>query len=226
MDTQWQKLWDDVFTASAWGRYPPEDLIRFIARNFYAAPDRRAARILEIGCGPGANVWYLAREGFSVSAIDGSAVAIKRCAERLAAEGLTADLKVGDVNRLADLYPADHFDAVLDIGCLVCFTAAGQRAAVGQLHHVLKPGGKLFSRLFARGTWGDGLGREIEPGTFTDMTEGPLAGIGRVHFSSLAEVKALFAEFQDVAIETARVSYANRSREVINWLVSATKAPA
>ncbi|MDX2224293.1 MAG: class I SAM-dependent methyltransferase [Rhodospirillaceae bacterium] len=226
MDTQWENLWDDVFTASAWGRYPPEDLIRFVARNYYAAPDRKAVRILEIGCGPGANVWYLAREGFSVSAIDGSAVAIARCAERLAAEGLAADLKVGDVNRLSDHYAADQFDAVLDIGCLVCFTAAGQRAVVEHLHRVLKPGGKLFSRLFARGTWGDGLGQEVEPGTFTAMTEGPLAGIGRVHFADMAEVQALFAGFQDVGIETSRVSYAGRSREVINWLVSATKAPA
>ena len=40
-----------------------------------AVPDRRSVRLLEVGCGPGGNVWYMAREGYQVSG-DGSAVAM------------------------------------------------------------------------------------------------------------------------------------------------------
>lgn len=222
-DTSWEKLWDGVFTGRAWGQYPPEDLIRFVARNFYKRSDRSNVRILEIGCGPGANLWYLAREGFAAAGIDGSAVAIERAGKRLGDEGLKADLKVGDVNDLTTLYPADSFDAVIDVGCLVCFTSAGIAGVLEQVNKVLKPGGKVFSRLFGNGTWGEGLGRQVEPGTFTEIHEGPLAGIGRVHFASVDEARRLFGMFKDVQIETNRQSYAERTKEVVSLIVTATK---
>jgi len=38
----WDPIWERVFSSQAWGKYPGEDLIRFVARNFYAAPDRAA----------------------------------------------------------------------------------------------------------------------------------------------------------------------------------------
>ena len=60
----WYPVWK-VFVGQTWGKYPGEDLIRFIARNFYSRQIRRDTRILEVGCGPGANLWFLAREGFS-----------------------------------------------------------------------------------------------------------------------------------------------------------------
>ena len=69
-------IWDDVFRSRSWGKYPKEELVRFIARRYYGAPDRSAVRILDLGCGYGAATWYLAREGFAVSAIDGSRVII------------------------------------------------------------------------------------------------------------------------------------------------------
>jgi len=30
----WDKIWDKVFTEHEWGRYPAENLIRFIANNY------------------------------------------------------------------------------------------------------------------------------------------------------------------------------------------------
>src|SRR5664280_2125454 len=83
--------WDKLFGARAWGQYPSEELIRFVARNFFKVSDRRAVRILEIGCGPGANIWFMAREGYSASAIDGSATAIKQLTARLVRENIVYD---------------------------------------------------------------------------------------------------------------------------------------
>lgn len=223
-DTAWEKIWDDVFTGRDWGRYPPEDLIRFVARNFYNRPDRKSVRLLEIGCGPGANIWYLAREGFSASGIDGSSVAIDRAQKRLADEKLSAALTVCDVNHLSKYYAAASFDAVIDVCCLTCFTAAGISAALKQVQTVLKPSGKVFSRMFGRGTWGDRLGTEIEPGTFTGIKDGPLAGIGRVHFATIDEARALFGGFRNVEIETAHQSYAGRTKDVFSVIVTAEKA--
>src|SRR5271156_1950170 len=90
----WDPIWEDIFCSKSWGRYPPEHIIRFIARTFSGVRDRSTIRLLEIGCGPGANIWFMAREGFSVCGIDGSATAIDRAKQRLASEGLMADLRV------------------------------------------------------------------------------------------------------------------------------------
>ena len=61
--------WNDVFESRDWGRYPPEELIRFVARNFGDVPERGEVRFLEVGCGPGANIWFLRREGLAFGGI-------------------------------------------------------------------------------------------------------------------------------------------------------------
>jgi SAM-dependent methyltransferase len=64
------KVWDKLFSSKSWGKYPSIQLVKFIASKYYNMKDRSSINILEIGCGPGGNLWYLAREGFKVSGID------------------------------------------------------------------------------------------------------------------------------------------------------------
>lgn len=68
-------IWEEVHNGREWGKYPSEDIIRFIARNYYKK-DRKNIKILDIGCGQGANTWYLANEKFNVYGFDGSESAI------------------------------------------------------------------------------------------------------------------------------------------------------
>src|SRR5262249_61470196 len=98
----WDPVWEDIFRSSDWGKYPPEELIRFVARNYFRAPDRKQVKILEVGCGTGANVWFAAREGFDAYGIDGSPTAIRKAEQRFQKEGLTATWKVGDFVKLLD----------------------------------------------------------------------------------------------------------------------------
>ena len=112
----WDKGWDKIFSKTEWGKYPSEELIRFISRNFYAEPNRKDIRILEVGCGIGANLWFLAREGFNTFGIDGSQIAIEQAKSYLAGEGLVADIQKGDAMYLP--YPDLTFDAVIDVECI------------------------------------------------------------------------------------------------------------
>ena len=66
--------WEDLFSTQDWGKYPPIELVKFIAKNFYSKEDKKDIRILELGSGTGANLWFCAREGFRVYGIDGSQV--------------------------------------------------------------------------------------------------------------------------------------------------------
>src|SRR5512133_3839919 len=108
----WDPIWDTIFRTHGWGQYPCEDVVRFVARNFYNAPDRSAVRLLEVGCGPGANLWFFARGGFDTYGVDGSPCASERAQKRLDADcaAWKGELRVGDIAELP--YPCDLFDGV------------------------------------------------------------------------------------------------------------------
>ena len=60
-------------------KYPNEELCRFIGRKFnnLNKSQKRKIKILEVGCGPGGNLWMLSHEGFDAYGLDISAISIK-----------------------------------------------------------------------------------------------------------------------------------------------------
>jgi SAM-dependent methyltransferase len=197
--SSWDPVWEEIFANQEWGKYPPEHVIRFVAGNFYRVPYRNEVRLLEIGCGPGANIWFMAREGFTVSGIDGSPTAIKQANQRLLREGLTADLRVGDYSSLP--WSDSSFDGVVENVSLYCNRWDAVKHALAEVRRVLKPGAPFLSSFFTDRTWGYGQGRIVEDDGFVDMTEGPLSGAGFCLFLKRARIPVLFQGFDDVAVE-------------------------
>lgn len=221
-DSTWDPAWEQIFRSKEWGKYPPEHVIRFVARNFYRAADRSQVRLLEIGCGPGANVWFMAREGFAVSGMDGSETAIRKASQRLASEGLAADLRVGDFNQLP--WADASFDGVLENVSLYCNPWASIEQALHEVLRVLKPGGLFISSFFTDRTWGYGTGDMIEPDGFANLREGPLAGAGFCLFLNRDRVPQLFRNFTDLAVE--QISWtAEGERRLIEQFVITTRKP-
>ena len=198
--------------------------MRFVARHFFPVLDRGQVRILEVGCGPGANIWFMAREGFEVRGIDGSHTAIERARERLKGDGLEGVLVVGDIVNLRDHFLADHFDAVIDVACLQHNDIRSIRAILDSARHVLKPGGRIFSMMVDTESYGCGAGRQVEPGTFVEVSAGPCTGVGLCHFFSLEEVRSLFSIFAEVCIERSLRSQDNMTHWYGHWVVEAVKS--
>jgi SAM-dependent methyltransferase len=219
----WNPLWEEIFKNKEWGKYPPEHVVRFAAGNFYRVPDRSRVRLLEIGCGPGANLWFLAREGFSVAGIDGSATAIQRAQERMAREGLSADLRVGDFSTLG--WPDASFDGAIENVSLYCNPWASIVKALAEVHRVLKPGAPFLSSFFSERTWGYGRGTMVEPDGFAEVTEGPLSGAGFCLFLRIERVEELFQHFDNICVE--RISRtAECERRFVEQLVITCRKPA
>lgn len=218
--------WESIFAQRAWGAYPPEELVRFIARNFRAVSDRAQIRVLEIGCGPGPNIWFLAREGYAVAGIDGSPTAIRQAEGRLRAEGLPyttprVELKVGDFTRLP--WPDGSFDAVIDIEALYANPMQKIQAALAEVERVLKPGGLFFGKMFADQCTGSQSGTVIEPGTVSKPTSGPCAGNEVAHFFSREELPELFSAFSKLAIDQIHRTDGGGAMDIVEWLVQAQK---
>ncbi|MES1264612.1 MAG: class I SAM-dependent methyltransferase, partial [Variovorax sp.] len=183
-------------------------------------------RVLEIGCGAGANLWFLAREGFCIHGVDGSETAVRNSLERLDREcpgWRRGDARVatGDFTRIE--YPDAHFDAVIDIaaGCYVDTDAAA--ALYELLAGMTKPQGKLFCRTFESGCWGDGTGERVGRASWR-CSEGPLAGGGAVRFTRVDDVPNLFRGWRVDRIERMVQTEGGRAHEIRHLQIEATRA--
>lgn len=130
---------------SAQRRYPNEELLRFLGRHYFALPpEKRAAmRVLEVGCGSGANLWMIAREGFDAHGIDLAPEGVKLCAQMLARWKTHATLKVADMTAIP--YPDGSFDAIVDVLAAYCLDEQGFALFLGEVARLLRPGGRFFS---------------------------------------------------------------------------------
>jgi len=219
----WDPVWEEVHQSRPWGRYPPEELVRFTARYFYSVPDRKAIKILELGCGAGANLWYLAREGFDAYGVDGSKSAVDKARRYLQQDGLSAHLQVGDIAGFRSMFPGVLFEGLVDVACLYCNRIAEVKAVADEGFACLRPGGRILSVMLAVGSYGERLGREIEPGTRTEISDGPLKGLGVCHFFSIEEVQGVFREFADLQIEYSVRSICNRAQVMKFWVIEGVK---
>ena len=217
METDYTQHWDEKFRTRSWGRYPPEDLVRFIGRHFRDT-DKAAVKIVEVGCGPGANTWFMHREGFAVHGIDVSPAAISIAEARLAQESAgipvsAPDLRVGNFRSLP--WPDGHFDVADDIFALYANTMDVIREALAEIARVLKPGALFYSKLWGTGCSGYGLGRKLEPGTFDDIPEGPCKGMGISHFFAQEEILPVFGTwFEAKAIDVVQRTDVTANQQV------------
>ena len=126
-------------------RYPNEELLRFFGRYYFSEPteQRRSTRVLEMGCGSGANLCMIAREGFDAYGIDLSPEAINLCAQILENGGTTATLHTGSMT--ACPYPENYFDVIVDVFSSYCLDEANFGAFLDEVGRLLRTGGRFFS---------------------------------------------------------------------------------
>lgn len=125
--------------------YPNEELCRFMGRHFFSIPhDKRSHfSILETGCGTGANLWMIAREGFNAYGLDISAQGIDLCRKRLEQMGLQANFACASMTET--YYPDETFDAVIDIFSSHCLELEEKKKYLHEVARILKKGGLFFS---------------------------------------------------------------------------------
>ncbi len=133
------RLW--YLTRPPWdtNQTPPE-LIEFVERG------RAPGRALDLGCGTGTNVVYLARHGWQATGVDFAPRAVELARRKARAAGVTVDLRVGDVTKLDDL--AGPFDLLFDQGCFHSLTPDQRRAAAAQMARLTRPGSVLLLYAF------------------------------------------------------------------------------
>ena len=216
-------VWEQIHKSKSWGRYPNEELVRFIGRNFfkYSIPERKNIKILEIGCGQGANIWFLAKEGFDSYGIDISISAIEKANKYLNEfHHTSANLEQGDAKNLQ--YSDNYFDAVIDVVALQHLTFTDHKIAYNEVKRVLKSNGLFWTMHIAKNSFGYGTGRQIDYETFTDIKEGPFAGKGQVTMLDQSDMKKVITEsnLEIISLEKQINTYNNLKDSLIHWLIT------
>ncbi len=190
--TGWHPCWEENVYGKGrqLNRYPYQTVVSFVLSTFGRVEDRSAVRILELGFGAGNNLWFAAREGFTVAGIEGSPTAVRHARTRFSKEGLTGDLRDGDFATLP--WPDESFDMVLDRQALAHTTREVIDRALAEVQRVLKPGGKLLSLIYSDDHPDKARGTHRGSNDYDDFTSGSFAGLGTVHFVSRSEIDELF----------------------------------
>ena len=188
-DPVWREIYDQGRHINL---YPWDAVVSFV---FHYAPkdhDRSQVRILEVGCGTASNLWFAAREGFSVTGVDASETAIDAARRRMAKEDLTADLRVTDFTSLT--LEDESFDLAIDRAAITnCGYTAGARA-ISEVRRVLKPDGFFFFNPYAHGHSSQDTGRPGPDGVVIDISGGTLTGVGQICFYSEDDIRSAFAD--------------------------------
>jgi len=114
---------------------PSPQVVRAVDEGFLP----RGSPVLDIGCGAGSNVLYLARSGFEAHGIDLAPDAVRAAMGRARAEGLSVDVRVGDA--LAIDAAEARFAGAIDNGCFHTLPVRRRRAYAREVSRIVRPGG-------------------------------------------------------------------------------------
>ena len=187
------KEWEDIYSASAHlSTWPWSDLVGLV--HHHAPGPFEGLRVLEVGCGAGANIPFFRSLGCDYFGIDGSPSIIDRLASHF--PDMKDHLAVADFTE--DFVFEGPFDLVIDRGSLTHNSDADIRKAIGLAFTALRPGGRHISvDWFSNAHYGAASGEAgDDPYTRRNFKEGALNGTGIAHFSDRANVEDIFAAWK------------------------------
>jgi cyclopropane fatty-acyl-phospholipid synthase-like methyltransferase len=182
---RWEKEWRRRDSYPEW---PWTDLVSAVHRRTgLSAGDR----VLELGCGAGANVPFFLDLGVEYYAIEGSESAVEVVQERFpSVEDTTV---VGD---FTEQIPFNKpFDCIIDRGSLVANATDAIESGLTLANDALRDDGLMLTvDMFStkHSEYQQNGGERVDKFTRAEFDEGPFAGLGEIHFCSEDHVRELY----------------------------------
>lgn len=189
---EWEKVYSEGRHQSS---FPWSDLVsmthRYGSGLFYQKPSKK---VLELGCGAGANVPLFLSRGIDYTGIDGSPTAIRQLENKypdakFIAGDFTKDIPYGD----------GSFDMVVDRASITCVETRLLPGLLERIYDVLKPGGllicvDLYSTQHPSFIYSSDAER-IDDSTINNPTFGSLKGLGTWRFWDRPDIDRFFKDF-------------------------------
>ncbi|HRN29105.1 MAG TPA: class I SAM-dependent methyltransferase, partial [Terrimesophilobacter sp.] len=154
------ELWDERYAATdrVWSGKPNAALIDTVSS---IAPKGRA---LDVGCGEGADVLWLAAQGWDAEGIDLSQVAISRAQSQAQTAGVPAQFHTTDAEQWARTHQDSY--ALVSAAFLHTHGADDRAALLRRAASMVAPGGWLFILSHASPPpWAHSHAPDLTPGT-------------------------------------------------------------
>jgi SAM-dependent methyltransferase len=192
-----KQLWETSFRAQiatqAYNTAPVEAVIRTVAyylRARYSSKEERHLHFLEMGCGAGPNLAWLARRGIRVSGVDISPTALSLCLDHLRRTGVEDRIGVlweGSVTETP--FPDESVDGVIEACVFQHLPKPERQQAFAEVVRVLKPGGVFVGYMLDQGhtTFQQKRSEQLpdDPGSlllYDNRSNFYLTNIGLAHF--------------------------------------------
>jgi cyclopropane fatty-acyl-phospholipid synthase-like methyltransferase len=136
-------LYDLMYRIGApWDGPPRPELVTLVERGVLTPAQLAPGRAVDLGCGTGATVIYLAQHGFDSTGIDFSAIALRTARKRASAVGMDRQIRFVEGDLTASEIPSVEgpFDLLVDYGTLDDLDPAGRRAMATLISNLARPG--------------------------------------------------------------------------------------
>lgn len=153
--------------------------------------------ILDLGCGVGRHALYLAEQGFTVSAVDGSETAVNYLSEQCRRRQVEIDVNRAEMIALP--YENNSLDSVVAWNVIYHGDRAVVQAAIAEILRVLRPGGCFLGSMLSKRNSEVRTGRCIGHNTYINENS---SDKDHPHFyCSGSELVALFSGFELLLLE-------------------------
>ena len=133
MSTDSPEFWDQTWAEIGATGSGSDDILAEQVRHL------NPGRALEIGCGIGGNAVWLAKEGWQVTAVDYSTIAVEKGKQLAEEQGVTVEFVVADASKYQ---PMGNFDLVISF--YIQLFPVRRANMLANISKVLAPGGTLI----------------------------------------------------------------------------------
>lgn len=188
-------VWERVMDIQEYQRREPEPQLALLVKP----TAERLRKALDIGCGWGRHLVWLAEQGWRVTGLDWAQTAVNHARKALEERRLEGSVIKGDYHRIP--FRDGEFQLIVATDVLHHGRLADFKRALGEVKRVLRLGGQAFLSLPSvrnmprpqAGTW-------VEESTVV-LHNGAEAGLPH-HFFTADEVRHCAHTFRDVTVET------------------------
>jgi ubiquinone/menaquinone biosynthesis C-methylase UbiE len=204
--------WNEIIREKVYSPEEPDEHVMHFAGQLRR---KRALRVLDLDCGAGRHMIYMAKQGFQTFGVDLSGTGLKMAKKRLGKKELRASLVRCDMKMLP--FVGLCFGAVICTRAIYHQKIAGIQDTISEIHRTLRKNGLLLMDFLSKRTYSYGRGMGVEADTFVEQ-KGFEKGVVH-HFTDEEELKLLFRDFKIINMEMRERVVEGKLRS--RWIVTA-----
>jgi ubiquinone/menaquinone biosynthesis C-methylase UbiE len=206
--------WNQILREEWYSREEPDEILVNFANSL--KNKNKKLRVLDLGCGAGRHLVYMANQAFEAHGTDISETGLCMTRERLRRQRLEAFLVKCDMTMLP--YKDSCFNTVICLHAIYHQKLTGIQETISEIRRILKKKGSLLINFLSKRTYSYGKGIKVEENTFIEE-EGVERGVFH-YFAGKEEIERLFRNFETVSLELSEKEVEGKLRS--RWIITAT----